>query len=134
MNNILINKNLIDKVIQEAKCDSRKRKNFNLHNSLDEKVQRFINALEPETHVPIHRHCNTAETLVILTGRLVVYYYNDFGDITEEFLLCHDVGTYGINVPSDIWHSVKALETGTTVIEIKEGPYEPVRSKDIMNI
>ncbi len=106
--------------------------NFNIHKNLTDNVQQLLNALEPGTIVPIHRHRNTSETYILLKGSLKVYFYNDQKNITETLLLNKETGNYGVNIPAGQWHTIEVLETGTVIYEIKEGPYKPVDSKDSM--
>lgn len=123
---------LLDSITQQAKESSRLRMNYNLHDSLDAKAQRLFNALEPGTVLPIHRHRHTAETYILLRGRLQVDYYNESKEITESVILDPLEGCYGIHVPAGQWHTVEALESGTMIFEVKDGPYMPFEPSDIL--
>lgn len=129
---IVIDENLLNHITLQAKKNNRLRKNFNLHNSLDEKVQRLLNALEPGTIVPIHRHRHTSETYILVRGRLVVNIYNEQKQLTKSELLNPMEGKYGISIPKNEWHSVEVLEKGTVIFEVKEGPYAPLQKEDIL--
>ena len=131
---MLLDQALLDKVSAEAKESPRLRMNFNLHESLDSKVQRLFNAMEPGTVVPIQRHQNTAETMLLVRGKMNVYFHNQVGDITETFVLSPKDGVYGVHIPKGQWHSVEVLESGTVMFEVKEGPYAPLSNEDIINI
>lgn len=81
---MLINKKLLDEVTARAKTNERLRMNFNLHDSLEAKAQRLLNALEPGTILPIHRHRHTAETYIVLRGSIRILFYNDKKTLTGE--------------------------------------------------
>lgn len=129
---MIINKELLDKVSAQAQESERLRKNFNLHESLDSKVQRLFNAMEPGTVVPIQRHQQTAETIIIVRGRLKACLLDDNKNIIEETILDTRIGNYGIHIPAGVWHCVEVLEQGTVIFEVKEGPYKPLATDDIM--
>lgn len=103
---MLLGQALLDKVFPEAKDSPRFRMNYNLHESLDSKVLRLFNAMEPGTIVPIQRHQNTAETMLLVRGKMNVYFHNEVGDITEAFVLSPKDGVYGLHIPKGQWHSV----------------------------
>jgi cupin fold WbuC family metalloprotein len=114
---------LLDTVCEQAKSSPRLRMNFNFHQSLDEKCHRFLNAVEPGTEVPIHKHPMKDETFVILRGKVRVTTHNDDGSIIEDVMLCAEEGRYGVNIPKGVWHTIEALETGSVIFECKEGPF-----------
>lgn len=122
---MIIDKTLLDDVSSRAKTSERLRMNFNFHQSLAEKCHRFLNAVEPGTEVPIHRHPTKDETFVLLRGRVRVTTHNDDGSIIEDIILCPEEGKYGINIPKGIWHKVESLATGSCFFECKEGPFVP---------
>ena len=128
----IINKSLLDKVAAEAKEAGRLRMNYNFHDSLDAPCQRLLNALEPGTVVPIHRHKHTSETYILLRGKLKMKFYNDKKDIIEETILSVEADNYGIHIPADVWHSMDVLASGTVIFETKDGPYMPVQECDIL--
>jgi cupin fold WbuC family metalloprotein len=102
---------------------------------LDDPVNRLLNAMEPGTVVPIHRHLHPykSESLVVLRGELDVLLYNDEGQLTERITLNPSKGTYGMDISGDIWHSMEAKETGTVVYEVKTGPYVPIAEEDFLH-
>ena len=129
----VIDLTLLDKVSSEAKESPRLRMNYNFHQSLDEKCHRFLNAVEPGTVVPIHRHRDTSETVVCLRGKLVEAYYDDLERMcTESIVLTPNGQTVALNIPAGQWHTVKALESGTVILEVKDGKYEPIGEEDIL--
>ena len=118
----LITQSLIDDVVKKAKASPRLRMNYNLHSDLSDKCQRFINAMEPGTIIPIHHH-HVAEVYILLQGRLKIMIYDDKAVETQAYILDRKDGDYGIQIPLNTWHSVEVLEEGTVIMEIKEGPY-----------
>ena len=122
----LIDKPLIDKVSTAAAASPRLRMNHNFHESPDSKSQRLLNALEPGTIMPIHRHPHTSETYVLLRGKLKVMFYNSNKEMTESAVLEPAAGVYGVNIPAGQWHSLEVLEHGTVIFEAKDGPYMPL--------
>ena len=83
---------------------------FNFHRSLDEKCHRMLNAVEPGTVVPIHRHPTKDESFVILRGKVRVTTHNDDGSIIEDVVLSQESGNYGVDIPKNVWHKLEALE------------------------
>ena len=105
---MLIDDNLLNKVTEQAKTSDRLRMNYNLHDSLDAKAQRLLNALEPGTELPIHRHPHTAETYIVLRGAIKVFFYNDDRMVTNEFMINPLEGRYGIHIPASQWQIGRA--------------------------
>lgn len=128
----IIDKNLLDSVSVAAKSSERLRMNHNFHENLEAPCQRMLNALEPGTSVPIHRHRHTAETYVLLRGKLKINFYNDEKDVIEQEILDLSYGHYGIHIPAGVWHSMEVLESGTIIFETKDGPYTPITEQDIL--
>lgn len=131
---MLINEELINEITEKAKGSPRLRMNFNLHDSLDAKAQRLLNALEPGTILPVHRHVETAETYMVLRGSIKVLLYNDKKEITAEFLIDPELNQYGLHIAKGQWHTLEVLESGTIIFEVKDGPYVPLTEKDILLI
>ena len=98
-------------------------KNYNFHQSLDDKCHRFLNAVEPGTVVPIHRHPTKDESFVILRGKVRVNTHNDDGSIIEDVVLSRESGCYGVDITKNVWHMVEALELGSVVFECKAGAF-----------
>ena len=128
----LIDKSLLDTVTSGAKESNRLRMNYNFHDSLDAPCQRLLNALEPETIVPIHRHQHTSETYILLRGKLRMMFYNDDKEIIEETILSSESANYGIHIPAGVWHAMEVLASGTVIFETKDGPYLPIQECDIL--
>ena len=131
---MIIDKNLLDQVSAQAKVSPRLRMNYNFHQSLDDKCHRMLNAIEPGTEIPIHRHPTKDESFVILRGKVRSTTYNDDGAVIESVVLCADEGHYGVDIPKGVWHKLESLETGSMVFECKEGPFVPHEVEGILNL
>lgn len=128
-----ITQQIMDELTEKAKASPRLRMNMDLRNSADDQSQRMLNAIEPGSVVPIHRHQKTSETVVCLRGRLVWEYYDDLERICTERIELTPYGqTVALNVPAGQWHTVKAMESGSVILEVKDGPYEPQSNEDIL--
>lgn len=126
---------LLDELTEEAKASPRLRMNYDLRNSDDDTSQRMLNAIELGSVVPIHRHQKTSETVVCLRGRLVEEYYDELERIvTESIELSPEGPIVALNIPAGQWHTVRALESGTVIIEVKDGRYEPQSEADILKL
>lgn len=123
---------ILNKVTEEAKVSSRLRMNYNLHESFEDTVQRMFNALEPGTIVPIARHPNSSETLIMLRGKLRVLIYDYNKNIIEDVVIAPNSENIGYHIPKGTWHQVDSLEEGTVCFETREGPYAPVAEEDIL--
>ena len=130
---MLINKSLLDSLTDRAKESPRLRMNCDLRNSPDDHSQRQLNALEPGTIIPIHRHKSTSETIVVLRGKLLWKHYDNNGVDTESFVLQANSENCGITSPKGQWHSLECLESGTVIIEMKDGVWMPLADDEVMN-
>lgn len=124
---------LLDNLTAQAQASPRLRMNFDLRDSADDQSQRMLNALEPGTVLPIHRHRKSSETVAILRGRAVQYLYDDAGNIADKVLLEASGEIPAMNVGIGQWHRLEVLESGTVIVEFKNGSYEPIREEDILN-
>ena len=129
---MLIDNILLDKLTAQAKESPRLRMNMDLRNSDADSSQRMLNAIEPGSVVQIHRHQKTSETLVVLRGRVVEEYYSSEGVVEAEFELAAGGPVCALNIPAGKWHTLRALESGTVILEMKDGPYEPIQECDIL--
>ena len=118
----LIDESLINDLAEEAKKSPRLRMNYNFHQSLDEKCHRLLNALEPGTQIPVHHHPDKGETFIILRGKVKVSTYNDNGGVVESYILSHESGQYGVDIPKNVWHGLECLEPAV-MMECKAGPF-----------
>ena len=133
MKEMNITQALLDSLTEQAKVSPRLRMNYDLRNSGADRSQRMLNAIEPESTLPIHRHQKTSETVVCIRGRLVEEYYDELERICMEAIELSPNGpVVAINIPAGQWHTVRALESGTVIMEVKDGPYEPIGPEDIL--
>ena len=127
---MIIDKTILDNLTAQAKVSPRLRMNLDLRNSPDDRSQRMLNAIEPGTILPIHRHRTSSETVVCLRGHFEEYFYDAEGKLTDVIDMAPG-GTL-INIPVGQWHSLKSLKSGTVLLECKDGAYEPLGEEDIM--
>ena len=127
---MIIDQQALDELTARAKDSPRLRMNLDLRNSPADQSQRMLNAIEPGTVLPIHRHRTTTETVVCLRGHFVEYFYDAAGRMTEAIDMVPG-GTL-INIPAGQWHNLESLESGTVLLEVKDGAYEPIGPEDIL--
>ena len=130
----IIDETLLNKVTTEAKESPRLRMNYNFHQSLNDKCHRFINAVEPGTVVPVHKHPTKDESFVVLKGRVKILTYNDEGKVLETIILDPKDGRYGVDIPKGVWHTLESIESGSCIFECKEGPFVPHEEDGILEV
>ena len=130
----IIDEQLLKEVSAQAKGSPRLRMNYNFHQSLDEKCHRFLNAVEPGTEVPIHKHPTKDETFVILRGKVRVTTHRDDGSIIEDVVLCAEEGRYGVNIPKGVWHKIECIEEDSVIFECKERSFVEHEVDGILNV
>ena len=128
---MIIDCKVLDSLTAQAKDSPRLRMNMDLRNSPEDLSQRMLNAIEPGTVMPIHRHRKSSETVVCIRGHFEEYFYDENGTLTETIDMLP--GGNMLNVPAGQWHSLRSLESGTVLFECKDGPYEPLGAEDVMN-
>jgi len=128
----IINEELLSSITVKALESPRLRMNYNFHEYPDSKAQRLLNALEPGTVLPVHRHEFTAETYVVLRGSLKVLFYSNDKKLISASEINPKEGIFGVDIPAGQWHTIEVLETGTVIFEVKDGPYQPITEKDIL--
>jgi cupin fold WbuC family metalloprotein len=131
---MLIDQNLLDELTAKAKTSPRLRTAFDLRTTPNDNSQRILNAVEPGTILPIHRHCTTTETIVVLRGKVRQNYYDNEGNLTDSFELAPKSGIVGMSVPVGQWHALESLESGSVILETKDGAYAPITEDDILKI
>ena len=130
-----ITQGLLDSLTEQAKKSPRLRMNMDLRNSAEDQSQRMLNAIEPGSPLPIHRHQKSSETVVCLRGRLVEEFYDDLErTCTERIELSPNGPVVALNIPAGQWHTVQVLESGTVILEMKNGKYEPTGPEDILSL
>ena len=129
---MIIDKKLLDELSAQAKTSPRLRVAYDLRNTPEDNSQRMLNALEPGTVMPIHRHLASSETVVLLRGRVRWIYYDDNGKETESIPVDANGDVRALSVPAGQWHSLVCLESGSVLFESKNGIYKPLGPEDIM--
>lgn len=132
--NMLINKKTLDTLSQQAKANPRLRQAFDLRTTPEDQSQRILNAVEPGTILPIHRHRGTTETIIVLRGKVVQHYYDDNGNKTASYELAPNSAQVGMSVPVGQWHALESLEEGSAIFECKDGAYQPLSAEDILEV
>ena len=127
---MVIDRSLLDNLTAQAKASPRLRMNFDLRNSSADNSQRMLNAIEPGTVMPIHRHKSSSETVVCIRGHFEEFFYDESGALVDVVDMVP--GGVVLNVPIGQWHSLKSLESGTVLLECKDGAYEPLGDEDIL--
>ena len=123
---------LLDDLTAQAKASPRLRMNRDLRNSAADGSQRMLNAIEPGSPLPIHRHRHSSETVVCLRGHLRELFYDKEGRLTDSIDLMPNGPIVALNIPFGKWHTVEVLESGTVILECKDGAYEPLAPEDIL--
>lgn len=131
---MLVDDKLLNDLSAQAKASPRLRMNFNFHQSLEDKCHRMLNAVEPGTDIPIHRHPDKDESFVILRGKVRSTTYNDDGSVIDSVVLSQKDGIYGVDIPKGVWHKLESLEPVTVIFECKEGPFVPHEVEGILKI
>jgi len=124
----LITTALLDEVATEAVAAPRRRKNRNFHADNDAPCHRLLNAIEPDSYIPPHRHQSLTkdESIIVLRGRLGLVYFDEYGQVTDTHLMAPGGAAMGVDIPHGQYHSFVALDAGTVFYEAKAGPYAPL--------
>ena len=131
---MFFNTELLDTLTAQAKENPRLRQAFDLRTSPNDSSQRILNAVEPGTILPIHRHRGSTETIIVLRGKVVQHYYNDAGEKTASYVLAPQSAKVGMSVPVGQWHALESLEEGSVIFESKDGAYQPLSAEDILEV
>ena len=126
---MIITKDILDNLTEQAKKNPRMRQSLDLRNSADDQSQRMLNALEPGTVMPIHRHKRSSETCICIRGHFEEYFYDENGNLTDTIDMVP--GGAVLNIEAGQWHSLKCLESGTILLEAKDGAYRPLDEDEI---
>ena len=129
---MIIDRIILDNLSTQAKASPRLRMNYDLRNSAVDNSQRMLNAIEPGTQLPIHRHTDSSVTIVCIRGHFEEYLYDDEGKLTDTIDM--RPGGNVINLPIGTWHSLKSLESGTILLECQDGKWRPLAEEDILHI
>lgn len=129
-----IDNQLLDTLSAQAKANPRLRQSYDLRTTPEDQSQRILNAVEPGTILPIHRHRGSTETIIVLRGKVVQHYYNNAGEKTASFELAPGSAQVGMSVPVGQWHALESLEEGSVIFECKDGAYQPLSAEDILEV
>ena len=129
---MIIDVSLLNGLTEQAKENPRLRQNYDMRNSEYDGSQRMLNALEPGTVMPIHRHRSSSETMIVIKGSLKEYFYDDMGNVIGEWVCAPNTDCVGLNVPAGQWHNLECLESGTVLFEAKDGAWSPLKDEDVM--
>ena len=129
---MVLNNELFDRLTAQAKVSPRLRQNYDLRDSADDESQRMLNAIEPGTVIPVHRHTATSEDVIVLRGRAEEVFVDDKGNETSRFLLTPGGETPAIHVPMGQYHTCRSLESGTIIMEFKNTKYDPESTEDFL--
>ena len=128
-----IDQQFLDNLTEQAKTSPRLRMNYDLRNSENDQSQRMLNAIEPGSVIPIHRHQNSSETVVVIRGRIEEVFFDAMGRETDSRELNSEGPCFAVNVPKGQWHTLQSLESGTVIMEMKDGAYKPINPVDILS-
>lgn len=131
---MVIDAALLDTLTEQAKSAHLLRLAFDLRTTPDDNSQRILNAMEPGTVIPVHRHRASSETVVVLRGRICQKFYNNDGTLKSSEICSTNTPIMGFNIPVGEWHNMECLDSGTVILEFKDGPYEPLSAEDILEI
>lgn len=128
---MVINNKILDELSAQAKANPRLRQAMDLRNSPEDLSQRMLNALEPGTVMPIHRHLGSSETCVCIRGHFEELFYDEDGNLMHTIDMVP--GGVVLNIEKGQWHSLRCLEFGTVLLEAKDGKYEPLGEENILS-
>lgn len=131
---MILDQIILDALSQQAKANPRLRQAFDRRTTPEDQSQRILNAVEPGTILPIHRHRGSTETIIVLRGKVVQHYYNDAGEKTASYELAPNSPKVGMSVPAGQWHALESLEEGSVIFECKDGAYQPLSTEDILEV
>ncbi len=129
---MIVTEQVLDQLTEEAKKSIRLRQHFDLRNSSEDNSQRMLNALEPGTVIPVHRHRNTSEVVSVIRGSVRQNFYDNNGTLIESFIVAAGESLPLFVVPMGIWHNMEALQSGTVIFEAKDGMYAPLLPEDVL--
>ena len=144
---MIVDQKLLDTLTAQAKANPRLRQSYDLRNSENDNSQRMLNAHEPGTVMPVHRHMKTSESIAMIRGKMAMRLYDDNGTITDEFVMapislhslpsiqegeCNEPTIPMVQIEAGQWHSLEVLDEWTVVFEAKDGKYEPLKEEELM--
>jgi len=132
---MIITQAILDDLTKQAQSSSRLRSYLDLRNTPEDLSQRLLIAIEPESICSIHRHQETSETLACLRGKFVIEFYDELERrCVESVVISPNGNAVAVDIPAGQWHTVHSLESGTIILESKDGKYEPTGPEDILTL
>lgn len=131
---MIIDNKLLDELTENARKCSRHRMHYDMRDSEEDGSMRMLNAIEPETTIPIHRHSETSEDVIVLRGEAVEVLYDSTGREVERYHLLAGSECVACHVPQGQYHTCKSLKSGTVIFEFKNGKYDPEKTEEFLVI
>ncbi len=129
---LIIDQELLDRLSAAARETPRRRKNFNLHPDDEFCCHRLLNAMEPDSYIPPHRHLDPKkdESMVMARGRMGVVVFDAAGSVVERRIIGAGHESVAVDIPHGTFHTVVSLESGTVFFEAKAGPFRPLSEEE----
>ena len=131
---MIIDQKILDSLTEQAKASPKLRVNFYLRNSSSDLSQRMLNAIEPGSEIAIHRHRHSSETVAVIRGKIREEFFSEDGVLIDSVEVSPGGDAVALSVPIGEWHRSISLESGTVILESKDGPYEPIGEEDILDL
>lgn len=131
---MVIDKELLDELTEKAKLNPRYRMHYDLRDCEEDGSMRMLNAIEPETVIPIHRHADTSEDVIVLRGEAVEVLFDSEGREVKMYRMTAGNDSMACHVPKGVYHTCKSLRSGTVIFEFKNGRYDPNRTEELLVI
>lgn len=129
---MVIDDGFLNKLTEQAKRSPRLRMHYDLRDSEQDGSMRMLNAVEPGTVIPVHRHKETSEEVVVLRGKVEEILYDECGQVMEVYQLEAGTGCVACHVPMGCFHTCRSLASGSVIIEFKNGKYNPHTTEDFL--
>lgn len=129
---MIINKELLDTLTAQAKASPRLRQNYDLRDSSNDESQRMLNAIEPGTVIPVHRHTMTSEEVIVLRGKAQEVFFDEQGKEIDSWSLIPGGDVPAIHVPIGQYHTCRSMESGTVIMEFKNTKYDPQGTEEFL--
>jgi len=130
---MIITQELLDELTAKAKVSVRLRMHYDLRDSAEDDSMRMLNAIEPGTVIPVHRHRETSEDVIVLRGDVMEVLFNDSGDEIERYHLVAGSDCIACHVPKGVYHTCRSLASGSVIFEFKNGRYDPLTTEDFLS-
>ena len=131
---MLITKEILDELTERAKASPRKRMHQDMRDSESDGSMRMLNAIEPETIIPIHRHADTSEDVIVLRGEAIEILYDEQGREQVRYHMQQGSDCIACHVPKGQFHTCKSLQSGTVIFEFKNGRYDPSTTEEFLKV